>query len=554
MKKILSLLTVLCLLLPLVPAAHAEPGLGSAFEGAQPAVSSRLSEVFERGSATAQPVETPMPEATSSPVLSPEPTPPPALFDEGVRDITCAAYGNRVDYAHIGGWIVSRGYLMDLEQYCLIGQEPGGRRAALTDTLPASFVPAGDALIYYGKDAKDKYNWVIRKPGEAPEKLSLGISDEVFYADADYIWYYTRVGEETSIRRLARKGGEKKGFGRTKGSPLVMLESGGVLVTDFDKNRIETWKDGKATTVYQPEKPIISVSSAGNSVWVEHEREFGLLEDGALAWRLPGHIVSMTGTTDQFVILLSFPGSNEYDVMIFNDRYRAYARVGYVPASENAFVELQTGRQMTVWGPEKSLIFDIPPADEWIPYGYYDMESARAARGLSAPAPTIEPAPTPTVQPDQDGTVTVTIPANLSALTDEATATAQAEAAGIRMTVNRDGSYTYFMTPEQHREQLDRRAQEIRDALESMLVTEPFSNAIKAYSANDDYSEITFTVAADRLEESMAVLVIAVVGLAAPTYQAMVGENEAPVTLIKVVDQATGAVIATYTGPDDFLK
>lgn len=544
MKRTFSCLTVLCLLLTAFPAAEAT-GLSAFFESAQTTAPDRLGESFERWDATAGPAETPSPETTSAPVPAPE----PALFDEGVRDITCKVYGNRVDYAQNGGWIISRGYLMEQERYCLIGQAPDGERSALTDTLPGSFVPAGDAIVYYGKDANGRYNWVILEPGaDKPNRLDLGISDEVFYADADFIWYYTHVGAETSIRKLVRESGAREGVARTQGSVVALMESGGILVVDFENNEVKIVKDnkeGKGSTLYMSEEPILSVSSVGKSVWVEHEHEFGLLEDGALAWRLPGHIVSMTGTTDQFVFLLSFPGSDEYDVVIFNDVYKAYARVGYVRASEYAFVELQPDCKMTVWGPEESLIFDIPPEEEWIPYGYYDVESARAASGLSAPLPTVEP--------DQIDIVTVTIPANLCTLTDEATATAQAEAAGINMTVNRDGSYTYFMTPEQHKEQLSIRAQELQNALEAVLTTEPYSNAIKAYAANEDFSEITFTVDSDHLEDSFAVMAITIIGMVAPTYQALAGNDENPVTVITLIDQATGEVVAVYGGPDDFL-
>lgn len=567
MKKILSFWTMFCLMLSMLPAAQAGSGLGEIFERAQPTASTSLGEQFERGDvrrATEAPV-TPQPteghasaEPTAVPTPEPpppEPTPAPALFDEGVRDITCAAFGNRADYATIGGWTVNRGYLMEQEIYCLIGQGPDGARTALTDTLPPSFVPAGDSVIYYGKDENGKYNWVILEPKAGkPKRLSLGISDEVFYADADYIWYYTIVGEEISVRRLARKDASKKGFGRTTGSVVTMMEDGSALVADFHKNLVRSWKDSKGTTLYEPEVPILNVASAGRSIWVGHEREFGLLEDGKLGFRLPGQIVSMTGTTDQYVFLLSFPGSSAYDVVIFNDLYQAYARVGYVPASEDAFVELQPGGQMTVWGPEQSLIFDIPPAQEWIPYGYYDMESARAARGAPAPTAAAQAAPAPVEEPDWGNMVTITVPGRLASLTGEAEAAAQAEAAGISMTVNRDGSYTYFMTPGQHQAQLTQRGNEIRSALEGMVSTAPFNDALKSYTANDDFSEITFTVDTDRQEDSMAVLMLAVVGLVAPTYQAWEGKTDDPGTLIKLTDQSTGQIVATYTCPDDFLQ
>lgn len=578
MKKVFSFLFVLCMLLSVMQVAQAQSGLGQAFEAIKPTEVGGLGQVFEGGKPTESgglgvlfentgatsapeqtptptPIPTPTPMPYSEPVVFPEPA--PALFDEGVRDFTCAAYGSRVDYAKIGGWTISRGYMMDVERYCLIGQAPNGELTALTDVLPMSFIPVGDAIVYYGKDEKSNYNWVIREPGaEKATRLDLSINDEIFYSDKDHIWYYTHIGEEISIRKLTHKGWAREGVARAQGFVVSMLESGGILVVNFDKNEILCVKDGinvlKTTTLYKPEEPIISVSTAGRSIWVEREHEFGLLENGELTFCLPGHIERMAGTSDQFVLLVSFPDSEIYDVMIFNDTYRAYAWVGHVLASENAFIELQTGQKITVWGPEESLIFDIPPAEEWIPYGFYDVASAREANDVPMPVFTMQLDPTPTQEPDD--IVTITIPANLCNFTDDTAAVAQAEAGGIQMVVNRDGSYTYFMTPEQQQEQLTLRRQEIQDALEASVNTALYSEAIKAYTANDDFSMITFTVVADQLENSMAVAAIGIIGLYAPTYQALAGTSEVPVTVVKVIDQATGKIISTFTGPDDFMQ
>ncbi len=305
-------------------------------------------------------------------------TGPAALFDDDVSLFTCAAYGNRSDCVMIGGFIISRGYSEETQRYCLISQGPDGARTALTDTLPAAIIPAGDSFIYYGKDAQGRFGWVIRKPGNGPARLDLGLYDEVFYADMDAIWYYTIIGEEISIRTLSRKDGAHKGIARTTGHVVALMEDSGPLIVNFYKNLVQQRVDGKIAPLYQPDEPLLSVSSIGRTIWVEREREFGLWAEGGPSWWLPGNIVSMTGTTDQFVLLLSYPGSSTYDVVAFNDIYGAYARVGEVPATPDAFVEIQPGRSLTVWSPIQSLLFDMPPANEWIPYGYYDAEGARA--------------------------------------------------------------------------------------------------------------------------------------------------------------------------------
>lgn len=514
MKKLLSFLTAICLLLPVMTAARAQQGFRSVFE-AQKAEKTEVAG---------------------------------DLFDDAVRDFTCAPYGNRVDYAMIGGWVISRGYLPEAARYCLIGQKPNGARVALTDTLPSGFVPASDAFIYYGEDENGDMRWLIRRPdAEKPERLNLLSDDEVFYADEAYIWCYTSIGANTTISRLPRKGGEKEEVAGTRGFVIAMLESGGVLVMDYQSNELKSVTVGGTTTLYAPEDDLIlNVFSAGKNIWVQLEKEYGLLEDGALQFRLPGTISTMVGTTDQYVLLAYFLGSGEDDVILFNDVYNAYARIGYAPSSGSELVELQPGPQLTLWGRERSLLFTVPPADEWIPYGYYDVESAREAMGKQIAAPPAEP--------DFEDVVTITIPAALCALTDEATATAQAEAAGIKMTINRDGSFTYFFTPEQQREQLSARAKELRDTLETGLYSEPYSECIKAYTANDDFSAITFTVDKDRLQDSGAKFLITVIGLVAPTYQALQGNDESPTTLITLVDYATLQNIATYVGPDDFSE
>lgn len=563
MKRILSFAMVLCLALSALPAAQAmaSGSLGAAARQVQSTGMERFVDFLDRWATTEEPSQTLAPEATFAPGIIPGQEtaftePQPALFDDGICDITCAAYGNRVDYARIGDWVVRRGYLMEREMYCLIGQAEYGEPVALTDTLPGSFVPAGDAVVYYGKDADGRYNWVIREPNaEKPVRLDLGISDEVFYADEESIWYYTSIGAEKSIRKLSRKSGQREGIARTSGVVLVKMDAGGILAVDFDANEltlVKDSKDGKDSLLYKPEEPIVSVTSGGRSVWVQHDgREFGLLEDGALGFRLPGNIVGMAGSTDQYVFLLSFPGSAEYDVMMFNDLYRAYTHVGYAPASEDAFVELQPDGTIIVWGPEKSLIFDIPPAEAWIPYGFYDVETAQAAAGARPSPSALEPSAQSALELEPEDVTAITIPANLCAFTDEATAIAQAEAEGIEMTVNRDGSYTYFMTPRQQQEQLAKRAQEIQDALDMVVSMEPYCDAVKAYTASDDFSEITLTVVPDQLEDSLATLAIAIIGMVAPTYQAIAG-NENPTTAIHLVDQSTGSLLSTLISPNDF--
>ncbi|NLG24217.1 MAG: hypothetical protein GX558_02600, partial [Clostridiales bacterium] len=141
---------------------------------------------------------------------TPEPSRPSALFDDGVRQITGAVWGGAVDYAYVGGWTVSRGYFDG--RYCITGIPPsGGAREALTDSGPPTFVSTGDAIVYYGEATKGDYAWLSLVPGErVPLKLPLDASAEVFYADGEYIWYYTYgKGESATIGRMAHDGSKK---------------------------------------------------------------------------------------------------------------------------------------------------------------------------------------------------------------------------------------------------------------------------------------------------------------------------------------------------------
>jgi len=278
----------------------------------------------------------------------------------------------------IDGNLICRGYMEPLQRYCLINKPHGGTPEALTDSLPPEIIPAVDAYLYRGDEALGEPAWLIRKPGEAPQRLDLSAYDTVFYANAEFIWYYTPVGEEIAIRQLSRQDNQKEGLMRATGHVAAVLGDGGVLTVDFNKNCMQKVKDGVIETLYAPEEQIVLVYTLGRNVWVEVGHAFGLFAEGGPSWWLPGHIVSATGAIDQYVFLIETPGADEYDVIMCNDQYGAYARVGRVPASEYAFVELDNDLTITVWSPIQSLLFDVPPPEEWIPYGYDNVKAALA--------------------------------------------------------------------------------------------------------------------------------------------------------------------------------
>lgn len=346
------------------------------------------------------------PVETQPPVLTPQ-----GAFDERVRHLTSLPVGNRCDWAQIAGYTVSRGYLDD--HYCLIEEREGsGERVSVTASDPQEFVAAGDAYIYYGQDQNGKFNWVIKKPGEDKvKKLELGISDAVFYADEDFIWYYTYIGEEISVRKLARKDNQKTGLLRTKARVVVMREDGGIVLADFDQNRVLSWKDKQFDTLYQPEEAIETVLSNGMHVCVQHADRFGLIRDGQLLFTIPGKITNLFScSSDQLALLVSpYEGSPRFDVWFFNEIYEAYAHVGSVLASDGTNIELLAD-QIIVWGPEESIEFSYPPVEAFLPYDGHASQEAMptpvpvATQEPQKPKPvftlaTAEPAEQPTEQP-----------------------------------------------------------------------------------------------------------------------------------------------------------
>ncbi len=319
----------------------------------------------------------PTPEPTPQPTPEPAPRTSSALFPDGVREISSDSYGGKVDFAYVNGWTVSRGYFDG--RYCITGIPfSGAERVMLVDGDPMGFVPAGDAIVYFGEGTKGDYGWLSLVPGERrPFKLPLDALCEVFYADGKFLWYYTPgSGNSTAIGRIGLDGSNKKKLGTVSGHVVSMMPGEQVLLVNFDKNVVRLWKDGEYETLYSPDEEILSVTSGGMGIWIEHADGYGPLMDGKVTFRLPGRIMQAFGTTDQLALLvLPYEDSEFLDVYLFNEIYRAYAGVGRVKRSDSTTIELAQDR-MIVWGPEESVLFEYPIPEIWLPYGYYDYASA----------------------------------------------------------------------------------------------------------------------------------------------------------------------------------
>ena len=300
-----------------------------------------------------------------------------ALFDDGVQRITSGLWGNQADFAYIGGWAVNRGFFQG--QYRITGWTPDHKeRIILAENDTGSFAIADGALVYYGMDEKDVFGWLIGAPGgPAPRRLPIDVTDTVFYADDEYIWYYTySKTDKPAIGRVGYDGKGKKNLGTVNGRVAAMMPGGEVLLADFAKNRVRLWKNGKYETIYSPKEQMESVTSLGKSVWVELGGWYGPLADGEITFRLPGKIAGVAGSTDQFVLLVLPKEDAAFcDVMMFNEVYRTYAPVGRIKRQEDMRIEMQEN-QMIIWGPEESLIFEYPIPELWLPYGCHDYFSA----------------------------------------------------------------------------------------------------------------------------------------------------------------------------------
>jgi len=305
--------------------------------------------------------------------------------DVSVRTIVPRGIGNAADIVCINGWIICNGYLESSESYALKGYPPTGGDPINLGKMPnVQLVPAGDAFIYLQPSDKGNPDWVLYTPGEEPKKLPLSVMDHVFYADETHIWYTTvgtGDGTNKSIRTLERKTNQKEGLARLESIQIwvvAVLDDGGILLYDRDNNLVRRWQNGKLETLLETEEQILGVFSTGQQIWVQLEHEIGLLENGTLWFRIPGTVTHMAQALGQTALLLSFPGSNEYDVLVLNDTYRAYTRIDYAPFAERMLIEITPNGQLIIRIPDDELhpLFEMPPDDAWIPYGFYEVELA----------------------------------------------------------------------------------------------------------------------------------------------------------------------------------
>lgn len=301
---------------------------------------------------------------------------PDASYDSTVADIEARSYGGESQYARVGNWIAAYGSCDD--HFCVFGWNVNTREyRILAETNVPGFVPAGAVFVYYGEVKKGKHGWLLKNPDvEKPIDLGLGALSTVFWSDADFLYYFTYgKGTSATYHRMGYDGKNKKKLGTLNGRAVAMADDGGVVVFNAAKNRVEMWKDGAHTTLYEPKDNIVSVVGIGRGIWVAHEDRFGLLENGELEFNFTGRLRTHIATANHIIALLD-DGSIQLGVVALNEALRAYVVVGLVTAQEDMAIEATPGwfNRIVVWGNRENLEFHMPAADQWLPYDYSSAE------------------------------------------------------------------------------------------------------------------------------------------------------------------------------------
>ena len=127
----------------------------------------------------------------------------------------------------------------------------------------------------------------------------------------------------------------------------------------------------------------------------------------------------------------------------------------------------------------------------------------------------------------------------------------EAKAEGFEAVKNPDGSYTYFMTEQQHKKYLEDCKKEFDDLFKSMVESGIYPGMMELKS-NADYSEIVISCTGEFLGgDSLGVYALFTIGYSAPFYQVYQGKGEKSKTVIKLNDHDSGELIQTITCPDE---
>ncbi|WP_318509220.1 hypothetical protein [Bacillus sp. T3] len=146
--------------------------------------------------------------------------------------------------------------------------------------------------------------------------------------------------------------------------------------------------------------------------------------------------------------------------------------------------------------------------------------------------------------------VEITLPASMFEGEEAGNDIAKAEAKGVKVTKNEDGSVTYKMSKLKHNEMMKEIEAELTKNITDMKNDEELAS-IQDITYNKSFSEFTVTVDKPAYENSFDGLMVFGLGVSGMYYQFFKGIDSEDVKVnISVIDGATGEVLSEAVYPD----
>ncbi|MDK8642101.1 hypothetical protein [Niallia taxi] len=146
--------------------------------------------------------------------------------------------------------------------------------------------------------------------------------------------------------------------------------------------------------------------------------------------------------------------------------------------------------------------------------------------------------------------VEITMPASFVEGQDMESTIKEAEAEGIEVTKNEDGSLTYKMSKSEHKQMMKDLKKNAEDSLEEIKSDGTFPS-VKDIDHNKSFSKFTMTVDKAAYENSMDAWSVIGIGITGMMYNLFNGEDMDKMKItIDIKDEATGEVFDTTVYPD----
>lgn len=148
--------------------------------------------------------------------------------------------------------------------------------------------------------------------------------------------------------------------------------------------------------------------------------------------------------------------------------------------------------------------------------------------------------------------VTITFPASMfeggEGISDDEIKSAEAK--GIKVTKNDDGSVTYKMSKSTHKKLMEETKKSTAESLDKIATGGDYES-ISGVAYNDDFSQISLKVNKEKYENSLDSFAALNAGLQGMFYQVFDGKKEDTMKVkVDFIDEKTGGVLDTVTYPD----